>query len=553
MPAWNAQKTVVAAARSILNQTWRNLELLIVDDFSEDRTWEKLQLLAAEDSRVKIFRNKINVGPYVSKNIMLSVARGAWITGHDADDWAHPQRLEQHMRALQQFPTPPRASVTNKIRLEADGIMDRFAPISNYSIDGAARLATISCTFEEQFLRKELGGWDNVRFGADSELIARAQTLIKDEFRNFPLISMLCMNYEGSLTNNASYGVDRVAGPSPSRVAYTKSYTSWHKEILAGHGRNNALRFPPDSDTRTFPAPENALVPLYNIRRNFAAHTGLDPICDEPVTAICSSKRPWFAARVAAMLAAQTHRNIHVIFVAHGPGHDLAELKRIFSVLPSVTILELPDLDEPLGAALNMALDHCQTDLCAKIDDDDFYGPNYIRSSLAALHYSGYDGVGIVGRGRAYVYVEEMDVTGLRFQADYENTLRNRLFGGTISWSRKALSDQRFLSANSSEDTDFFRQAKEKGVRIFSAEASDYVHLRYRAPGAHTWKVTPEEFMLPATVLSSGLRLDLAYSTRESIRNSTVPSIPRADELADKREEAQTSDTFLNSTPTDAY
>ncbi|MDM7256115.1 MAG: glycosyltransferase family 2 protein [Paracoccus sp. (in: a-proteobacteria)] len=115
MPAWNAENTVGQAARSILNQSWRNLELLIVDDCSTDGTWPVLQQIAAKDDRVKIRRNKVNVGPYVSKNIALTEAKGDYVTGHDADDWAHPQRIEKHLAASSERNID--ASLTYMIRM----------------------------------------------------------------------------------------------------------------------------------------------------------------------------------------------------------------------------------------------------------------------------------------------------------------------------------------------------------------------------------------------------------------------------------------------------
>lgn len=524
MPAWNAQKTIRAAAQSILAQTWRNLELLMVDDASEDGTWAAMQELAARDDRVKIFRNKINIGPYASKNIMLSMVRGEWVTGHDADDWAHPQRLEHHMAALLKSATPPRASVTFMVRLEADGMMDRFAPISDYSLDGIARDAAISCTFRADFLRDSLGSWDNVRFGADSELISRTQALIGDEFIKFPQISMLCMNLEGSLTNNATHGVDRTVGPSQVRRDYGAAWTEWHKTLKESKGENARLTFPPlGDDVRPFAAPDAALVPLFKVRRNHAALTGRDSICDEAVTVICPSKRPWFAERVANMLKAQTHKNLHVIYVAHGPGHDIEAARRGFDGLASVTILEFPDTNASLGEALNLALSHCKTDLVGKIDDDDFYGPNYIRSSISALYYSGFNDVGIVGRERAYCFVQEHDILALRYGSKHENSLRQRVFGGTIFWSRKKLSDQRFIPANTGEDSAFFQHATEKGVKIFSAESQDYIHLRYAMEGSHTWNVAIRDFLRPATVIADGLRLDLAYSSKEPPIKASVP------------------------------
>lgn len=524
MPAWNAEKTLRAAAMSILEQTWGNLELLIVDDASSDRTWPIMQKIAATDRRVKIFRNKINVGPYVSKNIMLSVAKGEWITGHDADDWAHPQRIEHHCKAILHAARPPRASLTYMLRLEANGKLDRFAPICDYSLDGIARDSAISCTYEASFLRNELGGWDNVKLGADSELIARAQKIIGDEFTKFRQIGMLCMNLEGSLTNHPEHGVARTTGPSQTRKDYSAAWMKWHNS-LEGEGQGRAkISFPPAPDSmRHFSAPDVIRIPICNILRNHEAHLGLNPISEPPVTAICASKRPWFVDRVAAMMRAQTHRNLHVIYVAHGPGHDLAAASRAFSGIKSVQVLEVQDQNITLGDVLNHAISHCTTDLVSKIDDDDFYGPNYIRSSLAALKYSGHEHVGIVGRERAYCYVEKSNTFAIRYEQSHENAIRSRVFGGTLFWSRAALNDQRFISSNTGEDSAFFRDACEKGIQIYSTESHDYIHMRYARKNAHTWSIEAEEFLRPATVLGQGIRLDWAYSSKEKPAPSPVP------------------------------
>lgn len=269
MPVWNAETTITAAVQSILAQTWRNLELLIADDASQDGTWPVIQRLAEGDSRVKIRRNKVNVGPYVSKNIMLAEARGAWITGHDADDWAHPQRLEKHMQMILSRPVPPRVSMSYMIRMDEAGMIDRFSPISDYCLDGAARLAAISGTFEAAFLRDSLGCWDNVRFGADSELVARARVLIGDEFAKLPQISMICLNLESSLTNDQDTGVHPVTGLSQSRQNYLAAYKHWHEKLKMAGGIGAKLKFPPGlSQIRAFPAPDEMAVPVEAIHRN---------------------------------------------------------------------------------------------------------------------------------------------------------------------------------------------------------------------------------------------------------------------------------------------
>lgn len=229
MPAWNAEEWIAMAVGSILQQSWRNLELIVVDDASSDGTWAALQTLAARDKRLKIRRNKVNVGPYVSKNLGLDMAQGDWITGHDADDWAHPLRIEEHLRAATAGPTPLQASVTQMIRMQPSGHFDTIVQVNPFSPDGVTRVSSISTLFEGEFLRKKLGYWDSVRFGADSEMIARAQKLLREGFRELPQIGMICLSTETGLTNHPDFGIRSNAGrPAPDRSAYKASWTTAH-------------------------------------------------------------------------------------------------------------------------------------------------------------------------------------------------------------------------------------------------------------------------------------------------------------------------------------
>lgn len=226
MPAWNAEKTVRKAAQSILNQTWGNLELLIVDDYSTDGTWSILQQIAASDSRVKIMRNKVNVGPYVSKNVALLQAKGEWITGHDADDWALPQRLERHMNDA--LSKSIKASLTYMLRMLPNGTFEHFTPIGSFSFDGTSRVASISTLFNSIWMRQSLGFWDSVRFGADSEIISRARIILGDGFKEYYTIGMICLDLPSSLTNDPHTGIRTDTGLSNIRRKYKESWKEFH-------------------------------------------------------------------------------------------------------------------------------------------------------------------------------------------------------------------------------------------------------------------------------------------------------------------------------------
>ena len=79
MAAYNAEKTIGQAIDSVLEQTYPNLELLVVDDSSKDRTAELVARIAAKDSRVRLISNEKNSGVSYTRKHGLDGANGAWI------------------------------------------------------------------------------------------------------------------------------------------------------------------------------------------------------------------------------------------------------------------------------------------------------------------------------------------------------------------------------------------------------------------------------------------------------------------------------------------
>lgn len=256
MPVFNAAQTLEYAVRSILHQSWRNLELIAVDDASTDASWDILQRLAAQDGRVKPTRLPANSGPYVAKTIALGLARGKWTTGQDADDWSLPQRLEQHFAAAVAEDDP--VSLTWGLRLTPDGTPSHIARMHvETSCDGFARRVPIGALFSTDFLRDKLGAWDCVRFGADTELLLRAAHVLGKPLVEKPLISMLCRDDTNSLSNDAVHGTRaRNGGVSDSRRAYVAAIRSWLKTLAP----DADVRLPFPHLPRKFPAPEPMLI-----------------------------------------------------------------------------------------------------------------------------------------------------------------------------------------------------------------------------------------------------------------------------------------------------
>ena len=100
MAAYNAEKTIEQAVTSVLNQTYPNFELLVVNDCSKDRTVELVKEIAVRDRRVRIISNAKNCGVSYTRKHGLEEAKGSWIAILDSDDAWAPEKLEKQI-ALQ--------------------------------------------------------------------------------------------------------------------------------------------------------------------------------------------------------------------------------------------------------------------------------------------------------------------------------------------------------------------------------------------------------------------------------------------------------------------
>lgn len=103
MPMHNAAAYVEAAVRSVLDQTWRELELVAVDDGSTDATPTRMQRLASEDARIVILQQR-QQGVTGALRAGCDVARGRFIARLDADDLAMPDRLERQVTVFEAMP-----------------------------------------------------------------------------------------------------------------------------------------------------------------------------------------------------------------------------------------------------------------------------------------------------------------------------------------------------------------------------------------------------------------------------------------------------------------
>ena len=103
MPAYNAEKTIDAAVKSVIGQTFQHWELLIVNDCSTDRTKEKILAWTKCDSRIHVIENPQNMGVAQTRNQGVAKAKGEWIAFLDSDDLWEPDKLEMQVKWVRKF------------------------------------------------------------------------------------------------------------------------------------------------------------------------------------------------------------------------------------------------------------------------------------------------------------------------------------------------------------------------------------------------------------------------------------------------------------------
>ena len=100
IPLYNRENTIRRAVDSILNQTYTNIEVLVVDDGSIDHSVQMLDKYI-DDDRVKVFCQKQNRGANAARNRGIREAKGEYIAFHDSDDAWVPDKLEKQLKCME--------------------------------------------------------------------------------------------------------------------------------------------------------------------------------------------------------------------------------------------------------------------------------------------------------------------------------------------------------------------------------------------------------------------------------------------------------------------
>ena len=103
MSVYNDEKNIDKSIKSIMSQTYKNLELHILDDGSDDKTWKIINKYKTEYQNIFIYKNKNNLGLTKSLNYLVNQTNGEIIARQDSDDLSHPERIEKQLNIMTKY------------------------------------------------------------------------------------------------------------------------------------------------------------------------------------------------------------------------------------------------------------------------------------------------------------------------------------------------------------------------------------------------------------------------------------------------------------------
>lgn len=209
MAVYNGERFLSEAVESILAQTFRDFEFLIINDGSTDRT--RYILASYNDPRIRIVDNEQNIGLTKSLNRGLALARGEYIARQDADDRSHSSRLEKQVSFMDEHPNVVLLG-TQAVTIDESGIRFRNKPMMNKATSALAirwqllfdsAFIHTSVMFRRRVIYDLLGGYDeNLNKNQDMELWCRVAG--KHEVANLPEILVEYRYTVDSISRNYS-------------------------------------------------------------------------------------------------------------------------------------------------------------------------------------------------------------------------------------------------------------------------------------------------------------------------------------------------------------
>ena len=241
-----------------------------------------------------------------------------------------------------------------------------------------------------------------------------------------------------------------------------------------------------------------------SIGRDFDSILGVDEGWPR-IDVMVATMRPEKVDTIFENLQRQTYPNLALWLVAHGIDLDRSEMMDR-AERAGVDLRAVVNVEESviLGEVFNIGFGETEAEIVAKMDDDDFYGPEYLWDLYTALDFSGAE---VAGKWAHYVYLEGVDSTVYRFKA-FEHTYTDVVAISTLLMRRGVLDAERFPAMPWGSGSVFLRALGAQGARVFAADRWNYLYIRGQDGGRNTFPISDMKMLANSEVVCRGLNLN---------------------------------------------
>ena len=196
----------------------------------------------------------------------------------------------------------------------------------------------------------------------------------------------------------------------------------------------------------------------------------------------------------------QVYGEKELLLVLNNAVFDEESIETQTKDLHNVRIIQI-DGSATLGESLNRGVEEASGDYIAKMDDDDYYGENYLLDMMLAANFSEAE---ILGKGTYFVHMKSKDVMGLRI-VGRQHEFTDFVAGATLTARRDVLREIPFPDRTKGEDSNLLKEASKAGCRIYSADVYNFLAVREVEHSKHTWTIEDSQFLKNCRSLQSGL------------------------------------------------
>lgn len=231
----NNAATILQSLQTLVEQSHRNMEIIVIDDASDDHSPDLIRWMAKQDRRITVVHNEKRLGTGRSRNIGLKLATGDYATFHDGDDFSSPTRISAQLAIFNKFQGKT-LSLCNYVRVDDQG---RRLEINNRRV----MKCIISMMFPRREVLERVGYFSDSSISEDSDFYQR----IKIEFGPACEVLVFRTLYEALFRPNSSFfsdvTVEMIEGQA---VKFSRSEQSLNAlaELKARHALMREGRLP---------------------------------------------------------------------------------------------------------------------------------------------------------------------------------------------------------------------------------------------------------------------------------------------------------------------